>query len=270
MSLQRLFAAFVVAALLAGGITLIFYRRMARRPQAPAPTQIVVAIRDLPVGATLTRNDVALLDWYGTSLPAGAFTKIESSLGRPVRSPVVAMLPIVERDLGVAGAGIGLAGIIPVGMRAMTVRSNEILGVAGFLYRGSHVDCMVTFTLPGGKFPQAQTVLQNIEVLAVGQTIEPDPQSKPQKVNEVTLLLTPEDSLKLELASAQGNIQFVLRSGADHEHAESLPTTLDQVFPSAKPAPVAKAARHAPRQPAGFYFIDVIRGTERSEEKVKK
>jgi len=235
--------------------------------QAPPTMHIVVASRDLPVGATLTPDDVALLEWYSTSLPAGAFTKTESSLGRPLLFPVVAKQPIVDRDLGVAGAGIGLAGKVPPGMRAIAVRSNEISGVAGFLYPGSHADCIVTFTPPGERVPQTQTVLQNVEVVAAGQTIEPDPQGKPQKVNVVTLLLTPEGSQKLALASAQGTIQFVLRSGADHEQAEVRPTTFDQVFPSDKPPVVAKVAKHAPHQPKPVYLLEVIQGTKRSQEK---
>jgi len=259
--------AFVVAALLAGGITLLFYRQMGHTSQVPPPSEIVVATRDLPIGATLTPDDVKLLKWYSPSLPAGAFIKTEGVLGRPLLFPVVAKQPIVDHNLGVSGAGIGLAGKIPPGMRAIAVRSNEISGVAGFLYPGSHVDCLVTFTPIGGKIPETQTVLQNVEVLAAGQTIEPDPQGKPQKVNVVTVLLTPEDSQKLQLASAQGNIQFVLRSGADHEQAAMRPTTLDQIFASERSPVVTKAVKHTPRQAKPVYVLEVIQGTKRSEEK---
>src|SRR5206468_6205021 len=132
----------------------------------------------------------------------------------------------LQRDLGVEGAGIGLAGKIPEGMRAVAIRSNEIIGVAGFLYPGSRVDLLMTFTPPGSgnNIPITQTVLQNVEILTAGQTIEPDPQGKPQAVNVVTLLLSPENSQKLQLASGQGTIQFVLRSGADQKTAELQPT----------------------------------------------
>src|SRR5207302_2930934 len=112
--------------------------------------------------------------------------------------------PILERDLAVEGAGIGLAGRIPTGMRATAVRSNEIVGVAGFLYPGSHVDVLVTYTPPGaGNVPVTQTVLQDVEVLTAGQTSEPDPQGKHQSVSVVTLLVNPEDSQKLQLGSFQ-------------------------------------------------------------------
>jgi len=256
---------------LAGAVTFLFYRRLDNRPLAKPVTQIVVASKDLPVGVTLTPDDVTMLDWYSTTLPTGAFTKTETVLGRPLLYPLAAKQPVVDHNLGVAGAGIGLAGKIPEGMRAIAVKSNEISGVAGFLYPGSHVDCMLTFTPPGDKTPETRTVLQDVEVLAAGQTIEPDPQGKPQKVNVVTLLLTPQDSQKLQLASGQGNIQFVLRSGADKLQASVQPTRLDDLFPTERPQPVAKAIKHTPRPAAKpMYMLEVIQGTKRSEEKFEE
>jgi pilus assembly protein CpaB len=265
--------AFLVAALLAGGITFLFYRRISANAQRRS-TQIVVAAADLPVGATISQKDVTLLDWYSEALPSGAFTKTDGVIGHPLLYPMSAKEPILQRDIGVEGAGIGLAGKIPEGMRATAVRSNEIVGVAGFLYPGSHVDLLVTFTPPGGTVPVTDTVLQNVEVLTAGQTIEPDPQGKPQQVNVVTLLLTPEDSQKLQLASAQGNIQFVLRSGADQKKLPQLsPTSLDELVVGSKPKPPVVAApgvRHAPRKsepPPQIYMLEVIQGTQRSMQK---
>lgn len=257
--------------MLAAAITFMFYRRVNRAPLAHASSQILVAAKDLPVGVALTTNDVTLLDWYSTELPAGAFTKADAVVGRPLLYPLSAREPVLDRDLGVQGAGIGLAGKIPAGMRATAVRSNEITGVAGFLYPGSHVDCMVTFTPPGGKLPETQTVLQNVEVLTAGQAIQPDPQGRPEKVNVVTVLLTPEDSQKLQLASAQGSIQFVLRSGADQTQAKLEPTRLNQLFPSDEPAAVPKkVVKRAPRQATPAYMLEVIQGTKREEEKFQE
>jgi pilus assembly protein CpaB len=158
-------------------------------------------------------------------------------------------------------------------MRAVAMRSNEVIGVAGFLYPGSKVDLLMTFTPPGGNMPLTQTVLQNVEVLTAGQTIEPDPQGKPQSVNVVTLLLSPSDSQKLQLANAQGNIQFVLRSGADQKSAELRPTRLDELLVGQKPAPPVVAApgvKHAPHKAAPqtpVYLMEVIQGTQRSVQK---
>lgn len=141
--------AFLVAGVLAGGITFLFYRRMSASSQQRKAVQIVVAATDLSVGVTLSQKDITLLDWYSDALPSGAFTKTDAVVGHPLLYPMAAKEPILQRDLGVEGAGIGLAGKIPEGMRAVAIRSNEIIGVAGFLYPGSKVDLLMTFTPPG-------------------------------------------------------------------------------------------------------------------------
>src|SRR5437667_5027720 len=273
MGLQRLITAVMVAAVLAGGITFLFYRRM--NSNKPKAAQIVVAATDLSVGLTLSQKDVSLMDWYSDALPSGAFTKTEAVVGHPLLYPMSAKEPVLQRDLGLEGSGIGLAGKIPEGMRAVAVRSNEIVGVAGFLYPGSRVDLLMTFTPPGGSnIPITQTVLQNAEVLTAGQTIEPDPQGKPQAVSVVTLLLNPEDSQKLQLATAQGTVQFVLRSGADQKKTPELrPTRLDELVMGSKPAAPVVAApgvKHGPRKaapPAPMDLMEVIQGTQRSVQK---
>ena len=262
----------MVAALLAGGITFLFYRRISANSQQRKATQIVVAKTDLGVGTTISSKDVDLVNWYADQTPAGAFTDPKAVEGRPLLYPLSAREPVLQRDLGVEGAGIGLAGKIPEGMRATAIRSNEIVGVAGFLYPGSHIDLLLTYTPPGANQPVTQTVLQNVEILTAGQTIEPDPQGKPQQVNVVTLLLNPEDSQKLQLASAQGNIQFVLRSGADQKNAELRPTRLDQLSMSEPSRPVVATAsvKRAPRHTAPtsqIFVMEVIQGTQRSIQK---
>jgi len=261
----------LVAALLAGGITFLFYKRISANTQQRKAAQIVVAATDLAVGATLSAKDVMLLDWYSDVMPSGSFTKTQDVVGHPLLFPLAAKEPILQRDLAVEGAGIGLSAKIPDGMRATAVRSNEIVGVAGFLYPGSHVDLLMTFTPPGGTQPVTETVLQNVEVLTAGQTIEPDPQGRPQSVNVVTLLLSPENSQKVQLAQAQGNIQFVLRSGADGKDAQVKPTRLDQLVvgaPEPRPVVAAPGVKHAPRPAATpVYMMEVIQGTNRSVQK---
>jgi pilus assembly protein CpaB len=260
----------VVAALLAGGLTFFFYRRLSANQQQRKAIQVVVAATELPIGTTLSAKDVALLDWYSDALPSGAFTKTDAVVGHPLLYPLAANEPVLQRDLGVEGAGIGLAGKIPEGMRATAIRSSEIVGVAGFLYPGSRVDLLVTFTPPGGTMPVTQTVLQNVEVLTAGQTIQPDPQGKPQQVNVVTLLLSPEDSQRAQLASGQGNIQFVLRSGVDRKNVEIRATRLDQLVIGDRPAVVAApGVKHArrPTPASPIYLMEVIQGTQRSVQK---
>ena len=225
------------------------------------------------MGTTLSANDVALDNWYADTTPAGAFTDLKLVIGRPLLYPLSAREPILLRELGVEGAGIGLAGKIPPGMRAIAIRSNELVGVAGFVYPGSKVDLLMTFIPPGSTLPITQTVMQDVEVLTAGQTIEPDPQGKPQQVSVVTLLLSPEDSQKLQLASAQGTLQFVLRSGADQKTAELRPARMEQLIPSdSRPSSVVAApgVKHGPRKatPASpIYLMEVIQGTSRTVQK---
>lgn len=260
----------MIAAILAGGITFLFYKRQRANQQAPK-TQIVAAAKELSVGTTLSANDIMLLDWYSEAVPTGAFTDVKPVIGHPLLFPLGAKEPILQRDLGVVGSGIGLAGKIPEGMRATAVRSNEIVGVAGFLYPGSRVDLLMTFTPPGQNMPITQTVLQNVEVLTAGQTIEPDPQGKPQSVNVVTLLLSPDDAQKLQLASGQGTIQFVLRSGVDQKMAQLKPIRLDELVSGPHPPVVAApGVKRTPRKPTPqnpIYLMEVIQGTQRSIQK---
>jgi pilus assembly protein CpaB len=245
------------------------------RLRANVPTekiQIVAAAKDLPAGVALGAGDVTLIDWPATVPLPGSFSKTDQVLGRPLIYALGTKEPLMERDLAVAGSGLGLAVKIPPGMRATSVRSNEIVGVAGFLYPGSHVDVLGTFTVPGNPNPVTQTILQNVEVLTAGQQIEPDPQGKPQTVNVVTVLLNSEDSQKLLLASTQGTIQFVLRSGADQAKTTPTPTRLDQLVSGPKPVTVAKVVRKksvAPSPPAQPppYVMEVIQGADRTVQK---
>jgi pilus assembly protein CpaB len=262
--------AFLMAAVLALLITYVFIKRTRASAAQHALIQVIAAGNDLPSGLTLAAKDVITIDWPSDVSLAGYYTKPEEVIGHPLLYPIGAHEPILKRDLGVEGSGIGLSTKIPTGMRATAVRSNEIVGVAGFLYPGSHVDVLTTYTPPGSNGgPVTQTVLQDVEVLTAGQTIEPDPQGKPQTVDVVTLLVSPENSQKLQLASTQGSIQFVLRSGVDQESVELRPTRLDQLAGIERPAaPVKKLGPHpkpAPGPPV--YVLEVIQGTQRKTEK---
>ena len=263
-----------MAALLAGGITYVVFKRLRATALQRQITQIVAAAQDLPMGITLTAKDVILVNWPADMPMTGSFSKVEMVVGKPLIRSMGAKEPIFQRDLGVEGSGIGISAKIPPGMRATAVKSNEIVGVAGFLYPGSHVDVLATYQVPGAQGTQGsitQTVLQGVEVLTAGQTIEPDPQGKPQQVNVVTLLLSPEDSQKIQLASTQGTIQFVLRNGTDAKSVELHPTRLDQLAGLVKPpapTPQVKAKKRTqapPPQPS--YVLEVIQGTKREVHK---
>jgi pilus assembly protein CpaB len=261
--------AFTMAVILAGGFTFLVFRRLRASMAQHSTSQIVAAAEELRAGVALTEKNVTLIDWPNDVPLAGSFTKKDAVLGHPLMHSLGAREPILQRDLGLEGSGLGLASKIPPGMRATAVRSNEIVGVAGFLYPGSHVDVLATINMPGGAGNLTQTVLQDVEVLTAGQTIEPDPQGKPQQVDVVTLLLTPEDSQKLQLASTQGAIQFILRNGTDNtKNADLHPARLDQLVATAKPpAPPVKAGRRIPVVSRPTYVLEVIQGTKTTVHK---
>jgi pilus assembly protein CpaB len=195
--------AFIMALVLAGAFTWLVFRRLRASMGQQQTTKVVASLNELPAGVALSEKDVELFDWPNDVAITGTLNKVQDVVGHPLIRSLGAKEPIFQRDLGLEGSGVGLATKIPPGMRATAVRSNEIVGVAGFLYPGSHVDVMTTISVPGNTGNLTQTVLQDVEVLTAGQTIEPDPQGKPQQVDVVTLLLTPEDSQKFQLASTQ-------------------------------------------------------------------
>jgi pilus assembly protein CpaB len=254
-----------MAAILATTVTMLVFRRLRAGLSERAVSQIVASTKELPAGVALSAKDVTLIDWPSDIPLTGSFNKVDAVVGHPLMRSMGPKEPILLRDLGVEGSGIGLATKIPPGMRATAVRSNEIVGVAGFLYPGSHVDVLATYTVPGTTGSITQTVLQDVEVLTAGQTIEPDPQGKPQQVSVVTLLLSPEDSQKLQLASTQGALQFVLRNGTDTKTADLHPTRVDQLIGTAKPPepPATKKVGKRVAPPSKpIYVLEVIQGTE--------
>ena len=279
MDMRRVVVALALALALSGGVAYLLYGRLRQRgPAGPPVTKIVAAAKNVAAGAALRQEDITLVDWPQSVLPVGTYSKIEDVLGRALIYPLSEKEPVLLRDLAEPGSGISLSIKIPPGMRATSVRSNEIVGVAGFLFPGSHVDVLDTYTPPGSNAPQTDTVLQNVEVASAGQKIQPDPQGKPETVSVVTLFLNPRDSEKLLLASSQGNIQFVLRNGADTEQVKGTAVRLADLSASGAPKPPAPLTAHvrvrSPRseakklpKPEDFYTIEIYQGDKRSEQK---
>jgi pilus assembly protein CpaB len=286
--------AFVVAA--AGG--LITYRSLIDRPQQPAakaaaPTvQIVLAAKDLEVGSMLKEGDIQMGDWTG-QVPVGAATKVQDLMGRGVTTPIYAKEPIIESRLAPKGAGAGLAAMIPRGMRAFAVSVNEIVGVAGFVTAGSHVDLLIAGNSPGGNGALgtlSKTLIQNLEVLSAGQDFKKDPEGKPMPVQVVNVLVTPEQAEVLSLASSQTSIRMTLRNPLDHEIAKTPGTAMkfvwqgggnlkspgvaDDTAPAPKPRtvapkepkPVVAQLPPIPPKPAPF-VMEIFQGGTRSETK---
>jgi pilus assembly protein CpaB len=284
--------AFVVAA--AGG--LLTYRSLMSRSQAAkaaAPSvQIVLATKDLEVGTVLKEGDIQLTDWAG-AVPVGATNKIEDLKGRGVTTPIYAKEPVIESRLAPKGAGGGLAAMIPHGMRAFAVQVNEIVGVAGFVTAGSHVDLLISGTSPNGNNSLgtlSKTLIQNLEVLSAGQDFKKDPEGKPVPVQVVNVLVTPEQAEVLSLASSQTSIRMTLRNPLDHEIAKTPGTAMKFVWqgegnlksvpvegaPAPAPAPRPRAALTEPRQTLAVqppppkkapFVMEILSGSMRTETK---
>jgi pilus assembly protein CpaB len=239
MKAKRLLIALLFAVVVSGLFTFWLSRRVAKAAHVNGPQKqvYVAAAKTLEAGESLRPGSLQLVEWLAPTPLAGGFTRVDELSGRIVLYPLPKGEPILERQLAAAGAGAGLTAKIPSGMRAISVRSDEIVGVAGFLLPGTHVDVLMTYHSATAPEPQTLTALQDVVVLAAGQQIQPQPDGRPISVNVVTLLLNPADAEKLVLATSLGGIYFVLRNGADEQHAISAPIGLAQLAGSAVPAP---------------------------------
>lgn len=265
MNVKRLLIALGSALLLSLLVTWFLNRRITAHAAAVsqhAMVKYVAAAKALAAGSVLKPEDLALQDWPASVPLSNGFKKPEEISGRTVIYPVAEHQPILESSLAAPGSGIGLTGKIAEGMRAISVHSDEVVGVAGFLFPGSHVDVLVTFR-EGAPTPATQIVLQDVEVLTAGKNIEPDPQGKPQDVAVVTLLLKPEDAEKLVLAATQGTIHFVLRNGSDRGQVKASAVSVAQLIGTPPPAVVVPRVRIAPAK-TNEYGVETIIGTKRS------
>jgi pilus assembly protein CpaB len=236
----------LVWALLVAGA---FYRLAGGAPgrtRAAARKQIVVATRQLGVGSTLDRASVTLRGVPESMFPAGAFSRVEDVLERPVISVIQADEPVVEARLAVKGSGMGLGPLIPPGMRAISVRVNDVVGVAGFVLPGMRVDVLVTGKPPNRAGTETQTVLQNITVLSAGQTIQTDGKGQPIVAPVVTLLVSPVEAEALTLSNIEGRIQLVLRNSTDRTTVATRGKRLHDLYGAPPPeAPLPKLHRAA-------------------------
>lgn len=246
MNPRRILIALTLALLVSGACTWLVSKRLTP-PHASlsmAQVQYAAASRSLQAGEVLNPSNTELVAWPASIPVDGAFTVSAGLAGRAILFPLAKGQPILDRYLAPAGSGIGLANKIPDGMRAVALRSDEVVGVAGFLMPGSHLDVLVTYREDGIAQSLTATVLQNAVVVAVGHQTEPDTSGKTTDTAVVTLLLTPDEAQRAVLASTQGAIHFVLRNGGDSGTTISAPVLLSQL---AMPAPVT--VRQVQRKP---------------------
>lgn len=285
---NRIIGVLVFAIIVALGTSALVYRllggRLVTSAQKNAP--VLVAARDLNVGSVLSMTDLKQVNWTST-LPVGAATTKEDLLERAVINPILADELITEARLAPKGGGAGLAATIPSGMRAIAVKVNEVVGLAGYVLPGMRVDVVALGDAPGRDAretlgSQSKTILQNIEVLSAGENIQRDNEGKPAKVTVVNLLVKPEEAEILSLAQTMAKIQLVLRNPLDKEEVKTKGSAEAFLFgkqpppdkaPSAggrQAAPVRRAAAKKAQQETIVVPIkmEIISGSKRADVKV--
>jgi pilus assembly protein CpaB len=269
-----LLAAFVVAAL----CSVLVYRLVGMRIAAAKPqpsTRVVAAANDIKIGTVLSAPDLTTVQIMGT-VPKTAILDAKNAIGRGVISPLYAGEPILDDRLAPMGSGGGLAATIKDGMRAIAVRVDQVVGVAGFVLPGMRVDILISGVPPntsggGNNNTQVRTVLQNIEVLSAGTDIQKDKEGKPQQVQVVNLLVTPEQAQVLALASNETRIQLVLRNPLDTKVAEVKGTAMTNLFVDQNAPATAKPKLTGTIRPVKkapeMYTVTVINGSSKTEDK---
>ena len=232
MARMRVFMVFVLAITAGGALAFGTYNfvQNTRPLTVSIPTRpVVVAAADLDIGTELRREDIRIIDWPANAVPASAISDPKDVIGRGIVLPVIENEPILPMKLASKEAGSGLPPAIPPGLRAVSVRVNEVIGVAGYVLPGTRVDVVATVSPSGqGADMTSKVILTNVQVLAAGTKIDRETdKNKPMPVSVVTLLVNPEEAERLTLASTEGKIQLALRNPLD----KTMPAT-----PGVRPA----------------------------------
>jgi pilus assembly protein CpaB len=284
---NRVFAVLAIAVLAGGGLAYGTYSVINAQPvkSVNVPTQpVVVAAANLPLGTELKKDDLSVANFPQGQAPEGSFARPADIIGRGLIVSTVRNEPILAAKLASKEAGSGLSPVIPDGMRAVSVRVNEVIGVAGYVLPGSRVDVVATAN-PTSQ-PQDATskvILSNVQVITAGTRIEQDQdKGKPMQVTVVTLLVYPEQSERLALASTEGKIQLALRNPLDQGAPETPGMKQAVLLGVTKAAPPARTASHAgTRKTAGGPVtqgaaaaaaaptVEMIRGDKRTAEVIK-
>lgn len=246
----------LIIALLAGLGAVVLAAKWIQQQNQGTGSKIAVATLDIQLGNRLTPQMVQMVDWPAGSAPAGAFDDAAALTDRVVKTTVMRGEPILENKLAPVGSRGGLSAVVEEGKRAITVRVNDVVGVAGFALPGNYVDIMVNTQEEGSKTNDkdraiSKIVLEHILVLAVAQESGRD-ETKPKVVNAVTLEVTPDQAEKLDLARSVGTLSLVLRNQTDMDPSQTNGITKDELLNKVKapePKPVPVAAPESPPAP---------------------
>lgn len=269
-----------VAVLLAVGAVIVAARWISAQA-AGNTNRVAVALVDISLGARLSPEMIRMVDWPTSAMPPGAITDAKLVETRVTRTSIQRGEPVMESKLAPPGTTGGLSAVVADGKRAMTVRVNDVVGVAGFALPGNFVDILVNTQEEGAKNNSnrdqtiSKIVLERILVLAIAQESSRD-ETKPKVVNAVTLELTPDQVEKLDLARSVGTLSLVLRNQIDPSPVNTAgatkatlldvkPPPLPEAKPSvAPPPPVRRQVVKAPAPPSDR--VEVIKGLERSTQ----
>jgi len=282
----RTFLVVTVAAVLAAGASYGVYRAIKRIPVREVQVShysVVVAKDDLPLGALVTKEDVKLVPWPSSDPLQGGFDNIDKVVDRGLVAPVLKNEPLSESKLAPVEAGSGLPPTIPAGMRAISVKVNEVIGVAGFTVPGTRVDVLAM--IHENNNAMSRIVVTNVQVLTSGTKFDQDQSrkdGKPIKTTVVTLAVSPNDAERIALAATSGQIALALRNPLDVQPAQTPGVRMAELMNGATPPPQPKTAA-PPRKMAvntpppapvvaaapSIYKVEAIRASKRSEETVR-
>jgi pilus assembly protein CpaB len=274
MNRSRLLLIGIVALALGAFVSFTVYRNLQSRTGSDtAPgVDVVIAAGDIQVGAKIEDKDVKVVRFPSGDLPPSCFHLKSSVVGRGVVLPIAKGEFVLPLKLAGENAGYGLPSLIPPGMRAVSVRVNEVVSVAGFVLPGTRVDVLLTGNPSGASEQQTTTVLENVAVIATGQRLERNAAGDPQSTPVITLLVSPDDAQKLTLASTQGRIQLALRNPLDTKQQDLASMRTNSLYKNVSaPMPVVRE-RHKRKTvelpPApDLYTVQVIRGNKTDLQK---
>jgi pilus assembly protein CpaB len=282
---NRTLIVLLVAVGLASAASYLVYRTITRMPVREvevASVQVAVATENLPMGTMLTKDHVKLIGWPSSSQVPGGFPSVDAVVGRGLIQGVSLNEPLTESKLAPVEAGAGLSPSIPAGMRAMSVRVNDVVGVAGFVLPGSRVDVVLTLGRDAGI---SKIVLSNVQVLTAGTKYDQDAAKNGQPIatRVVTLLLMPDDAEKMALAETAGDITLVLRNPLDTVPTETRGARMGGLLGAPDPPPVVQNVEGRPRvvrpkpvpttappPPPAQRTVEVFKAAKRSEEVIKE
>jgi pilus assembly protein CpaB len=280
MARIRLFAVLAIALAAGGALAYGTYNYLQNVPvkTVSIPMRpVVVAANDLQLGEEVHTDDLKVVQWPAESVPEGTFSNPADVAGRGLLAPVVKYEPLLAGKVAPRESGAGLPPVIPAGMRAVSVKVNEVIGVAGYVLPGTRVDVVATASPTDSRSDMtSKVVLSNVQVLAAGTRLEQkEDKSEPMQVTVVTLLVNPEQAERLALASTEGKIQLALRNPLDQSSPATPGVRPAMLLGVTRTAPAAPAARPrsaqaaAPAPPPPAPVVEVIRGDKRANEVVK-